>query len=158
MLKRNLRNKFTSVLALIFFFLVSTVQAEGLSPQDYMEIEQLYAKYNWAIDAGDAEGYADTFVDDGVFNNFTGREALVGFINRFSQGDNGGTRRHWNTNLKIEGDGKTASGAVYLMLMDVSTKPASIVTMATYSDKLIKTENGWRFSQRITQADPAPEK
>lgn len=147
---------YSLIIATLALFSITAVQAEGLSPQDYMEIEQLYAKYNWAIDTGDAEGWADTFTADGAFNNFTGREALVGFVNRFANGANGLSRRHWNTNLKIEGDGKTATGAVYLMLMDVSTKPASIVTMATYSDKLVKTENGWRFTQRKTQADPAP--
>ena len=30
-----------------------------LSAQDNVEIQQLYARYNIAIDTGDAEGYAD---------------------------------------------------------------------------------------------------
>lgn len=147
-----------SVVSLITLLSFSSVQADGLTPADYMEIEQLYAKYNWAIDTGDAEGYASTFTADGVFNNFTGHDALVGFINTWKENMNGLNRRHWNTNLKIEGDGKTATGAVYLMLMDVGTKPASLVTMATYSDSLVKTADGWRFTKRATQADPAPAK
>ncbi len=46
--------------------------AGGLSAQDYFEIQQLYARYNNAIDSGDAEGWAATFTSDGVFNTFVG--------------------------------------------------------------------------------------
>jgi len=53
--------------------------AGALSAQDNFEIQQLYAKYNIAIDSGDAEGYAATFTPDGVFNQFSGHDALVGF-------------------------------------------------------------------------------
>lgn len=33
-----------------------------LTADDYIEIQQLYARYNNAIDSGDAEGYAATFI------------------------------------------------------------------------------------------------
>ena len=55
--------------------------AEELSAQDYIDIEQLYATYNHAIDSGDADAWAATFTPDGSFNTrFTGKEGLVGFI------------------------------------------------------------------------------
>lgn len=127
-----------------------------LSPQDYQEIEQLYARYNVAIDTGDAEGYAATFTPDGVFNNFTGHDALVGFVKAWRDRLNGANRRHWNTNLLISGDGQTATGSVYLMLLDVSTKPVSIAAVATYTDSLVKTAGGWRFAKRATHSDGPP--
>jgi hypothetical protein len=124
-----------------------------LSSQDYQEIQQLYARYNVAIDTGDAEAYAATFTPEGVFNNFTGHDALVGFVKTWRERLSGANRRHWNTNLLITGDGKNATGSVYLMLLDISTKPVSIAAVATYSDTLVKTANGWRFVKRTTQAD-----
>ena len=41
----------------------------GLTPQDYIEIQQLVRKYAWALDGGDNYGYAyaDLFTPDGVF-------------------------------------------------------------------------------------------
>jgi len=45
---------------------------------------------------------------------------------------------------------------VYLMLVDFSTKPPSIVATATYADSLIKTKDGWRFTKRTTKGDAAP--
>src|SRR5947209_12844717 len=85
-------------------------QSKKLSADDYVEIQQLYAKYNTAIDSGDAEGYAGTFIKDGVFNNFHGHDALVGFINQWRDKMNGGARRHWNTNLVITPTADGASG------------------------------------------------
>jgi hypothetical protein len=134
-----------------------TVRADTmtLSAQDYVEIQQLYAQYNVAIDTGDAEAYAATFTPDGVFNTFSGHDALVGFIKTWRERLNGASRRHWNTNLLISGEGKNATGSVYLMLLDVSTKPVSIAAVATYTDSLVKTSNGWRFTKRITHNDGA---
>ena len=100
--------------------------ANGLIAQDYFEIQQLYAHYNIAIDSGDAEGWAATFTPDGVFNTFAGHDALVGFVKTWREKLNGATRKHWNNNLQITGNSKEASGSVYLMLVDISTKPASI--------------------------------
>lgn len=124
-----------------------------LSADDYAEIEQLYAEYNWAIDSGDAKAYAATFTPDGVFNNFSGRDELEGFIKRWIEQMGGKTRKHWNTNLRITGDGETAQGKVYLMLLDTSEQPPAIGATATYSDELVKTDEGWRFSKRSTQSD-----
>jgi hypothetical protein len=136
---------------------VSGAWAAGtLTAQDNFEIQQLYAKYNIAIDGGDAEGWAATFTPDGVFNQFTGHDALVNFVKMWREKLNGATRKHWNSNLRITGDSKEAAGFVYLMLVDISTKPASILTTATYTDSLVKTKDGWRFTKRTTKGDIAP--
>jgi hypothetical protein len=128
--------------------------AEGLSTQDYIDIEQLYATYNHAIDSGDGEAWAATFTADGTFNKFTGHDQLVGFIQAWKEKMNGGNRRHWNTNLRIVPSSDGASASVFLMLVDVSTK--SIVATGMYNDTLVKTASGWRFKTRQTKMDAAP--
>src|SRR5271163_1157525 len=105
--------------------------ADTLSAQDYFEIQQLYARYNNAIDSGDAEGWAATFTADGVFNTFVGHDALVGFVKTWREKLGGATRKHWNNNLQLTGNSKEASGSVYLMLVDFSTKPPGILTTAS---------------------------
>jgi actinorhodin biosynthesis protein ActVIA len=128
--------------------------AEELSAQDYIDIEQLYATYNHAIDSGDGEAWAATFTPDGTFNKFTGHDQLVGFIQRWKEEMNGGNRRHWNTNLRIVPSKDGATASVFLMLVDVSTK--SIVATGMYNDTLVKTATGWRFKTRATKMDAAP--
>ena len=130
---------------------------KALTPQDYMEIEQLYAKYNWTLDSGDSEGYASTFIPDGVFNTNVGHDAIVKFATGFHAGM-GSHVRHWNTNLLLNATPDGATGQVYLILVDYGTKPPTIATAATYSDELVKTGQGWRFKKRATKGDAAPAK
>jgi len=131
-------------------------QARKLTADDYIEIQQLYAQYNMAIDSGNAEAYAGTFVPDGVFNTFNGHDALVGFIHRWTESMKGGNMRHWNTNLAITGSPEGANGAVYLLLVDVSARPPVITAAAKYEDQLVKTPQGWRFKKRATKGEGPP--
>ena len=126
-----------------------------LTSDDLVEIQQLYAKYNWALDSGDSQGYAATFIPDGVFNNNVGHDAIVKFADTFHAGI-GSHVKHWNTNLMITPSATGASGQVYLVLVDYATKPPTIFTSATYADELVKTSQGWRFKKRTTKGDSAP--
>jgi hypothetical protein len=137
----------------LMFAATSGAATGGLSAQDYFEIQQLYATYNIAIDNGDAEGWASKFTPDGTFNTFVGHDALVGFVKMWREKLNGAARKHWNNNLQVTGNGKEATAFVYLMLVDVTTKPISIIYTGTYSDTLVKTAEGWRFKKRTTKGD-----
>ena len=128
----------------------------SMTADDYIEIQQLYARYNNAIDSGDAEAYAATFVPDGVFNTNNGHDALVGFINNWRDNLKGTNRRHWNTNLAIMPTAEGASGSVYLLLVDVSVRPPIITAAAKYDDQLVKTPQGWRFKKRVTKGEGPP--
>lgn len=145
------------VVALAFTPWSAQAQSGGqLTSQDLVEIQQLYAKYNWALDSGDSKAYAATFTPDGVFNvKNVGTEALMKFADGFHAGL-GSHVKHWNTNLLVTPTPTGAAGQVYLVLVDFGTKPASIVTSATYTDELVKTAQGWRFKKRETKGDVAP--
>ncbi len=148
-------------LALVIFGVAAWVHAQGRSSkapsaQDYVEIQQLYARYNHAIDSGDAEAWAGTFTPDGTFNKSSGHDALVAFVHNWVEKMNGGSRRHWNTNLLITPTPEGATGAVYLFLLDISAKPPAIAGAARYDDVLVKTAQGWRFKSRATKGESAP--
>jgi hypothetical protein len=130
--------------------------SSAFGAQDFVEIQQLYARYNEAIDSGNAEAWVATFTPDGVFNTFNGREGLMTFAEQYKGKMNGTRNRHWNTNLIITPTAEGASGSVYLMLVDVSAKPPVIASTLKYDDLLVKTAQGWRFKKRATRADTAP--
>jgi len=153
MFRRFLLTILTLTFAIGCVSLLPAQHKSSMTADDYIEIQQLYARYNHAIDTGDAEGYAATFVPDGVFNTFTGHDALVGFIHRWRDSMNGGDRRHWNTNLLITPTAEGANGSVYLLLVDVSVRPPAIAAAAMYDDQLVKTPQGWRFKKRATKAE-----
>ena len=123
-----------------------------LTTQDYVEIQQLYARYVHAIDSGDAEGYAALFTPDGSFNNNVGRDALVAFIrNRTASG-----MRHINTSLVITPTPEGARGAVYNLFINVDTNPTTVTGASQYQDTLVRTPLGWRFKTRVNTREPIP--
>src|SRR5262245_17419264 len=140
---------------------MSVVDAEEktakLTTQDYADIQQLYARYNLAIDTGDAEGWAATFTPDGVFNNTNkGHDALVQFIKDWREKRDGANRRHLNSNMVLTPTPDGANGSIYLLLLNVAVRPATIATTGIYEDVLVRTPQGWRFKSRIVHADPPP--
>lgn len=128
-----------------------------LTVEDQLEIQQLYARYNHAIDSGNGEGWANCFTTDGVFTSggggtFEGREALAAFAVGFAARMKA---RHWTNNLVLEATDDGASGACYLMLYVLGPKeaPAKVVTTGIYDDALVRTPEGWRFSRRAVRGD-----
>jgi hypothetical protein len=127
-----------------------------LTAADYVEIEQLVARYSYAVDthAGNGYAYADLFTADGAFGSTTGREALAELA-RTTQKDRGGPAytRHYLTNVIIYPTPEGARGSQYLMAIDVSEggKPSSVVHGGRYDDVYVKTPAGWRFKSRQLQ-------
>ena len=129
----------------------------ALSVEDQLDIQQLYARYNHAIDFGDAAGWAACFTPDGVFESGPGApkigsEALTGFATAFAARMQG-KARHWNTNIVLEDTASGARGKCYLMLLSMAEKPATAAVTAVYHDELVKTADGWKFSSRKVQGD-----
>ncbi len=124
--------------------------AATLTPQDYLEIQQLYSRYYQTIDAKEGEAWANTFTADGVFNNAKGHEALAASL-RGTLKDN--PLRHWHSNLTITPTPEGADGSAYVLQINVKTTPPSITTFSRYDDKLVKTPQGWRFKIRQRSSD-----
>lgn len=134
----------------------SIAQEATLTADDYVEIEQLYARYNQAIDSGDAEAWAGTFTEDGTFGNSVGHDALVEFAQGFHENQEGHAR-HWNANLVITPTDEGADGRCYLMLYNTGVRPPSVIVPAIYEDKLVETADGWRFASRQVVPDAQAE-
>jgi 3-phenylpropionate/cinnamic acid dioxygenase small subunit len=130
-----------------------------LTPQDYNEIQQLYANYSQALDKGQGERFAALFTADGEFTsgrppgrgNET-RTPLKGTERLTRMGSVGGGR-HFTANLVITQTPEGANGSCYLLLFNVRNIPATITETAIYQDTLVKTTQGWRFNKRVVWRD-----
>ena len=124
----------------------------ALTTEDRLAILDLAARYNFAIDRGDAEAWASTFTPEGVFDSgrgpVTGRADLEGFAREFSQGRMRGTE-HWNANHVIDGDGDGdhATHRCYLNL--IRGESGESVARAKYRDDLTKVDGAWKFARRV---------
>jgi uncharacterized protein (TIGR02246 family) len=127
----------------------------GLSTDDVLEIQQLVARYNFAVDGGDAAAFADTFTADGVFtvaaNEMRGHDALRAFVESRA---GVGPRRHVVTSMIVDGDGDAATLRAYLQVVARSDDGTfAVSTQGTYDDRLVRTGAGWRFAARTFSSD-----
>jgi ketosteroid isomerase-like protein len=128
-----------------------------LATSDIIAIQQIYAAYNLAADQGDGKAFAGFFTADGVFDMGTmraeGPEALTEFAAGIPTMIPGS--RHIATNVLVEGEGDLATGQAYLMLLSTKSSPCAIAVTGQYEDRLVRTDDGWRFAERRFIADAA---
>ncbi len=133
-----------------------TLATSALATEDMLAIQQLYARYNHAIDSGDATGWAACFTAGGTFasgasGSFTGTEQLTTFAQGFASRLKA---RHWTNNLIIEADGEGATGTCYLMLLRLQEgSPASVLTTGIYRDSIVRDGGAWKFASRSVTPD-----
>ena len=132
-----------------------TLATRTLSTDDAVAIQDLYARYNHAIDFGDGDGWAACFTGSGIFSSstgtFTGTADLAAFATGFASRLKA---RHWTNNLVIEADGEGARGKCYLMLLKLNEgAPASVLATAVYNDSLVKEAGSWKFATRTVTGD-----
>jgi hypothetical protein len=161
MLKRSV----LAVLALgAAFAAVTALHAQNSAPAtspaaltalDYLEIQQLVARYAYALDSGADAGrmYASLFAPDGAFlrssgKRISGRDPLAELATKHHRGAM--VVYHFITNHTIEPSAEGAIGKQYLAQLKIGENdtPSELAGAGHYEDAYVKTEDGWRFSQR----------
>jgi ketosteroid isomerase-like protein len=129
--------------------------AARLTPEDYVEIRQLVARYAYAVDTGadDGNAYAGLFAPDGAFADRTGREtkgkdALAALARRNTRGPQAAF--HFIVNHVIESSPEGATGKEYLLQLRMGDgeRPNGVFGGGHYDDVYVKTPEGWRFKSR----------
>ena len=139
---------------------------------DQLAIQQLMARYEWALDGGDARAYAALFADDGVLV-FAGREqkgraaiqaAIENLARSFSASGPAGAPppkiQHILSNLVVEQHGDTADArSFWTEIWNPTGKAMGVRAAGHYEDRLVKKGGRWWFSRRQIFDDfptPAP--
>ncbi len=123
-----------------------------LTAEDYIEIQQLVARYPYALDQNPDDGlsYANVFTPEAVFRQprTEGRQNLATMASRAPHGAK--YTRHFLANHVIEAAPDGAVGKQYLVAVDIgeSGQPSSIFLGGHYEDVYAKTPEGWRFKTR----------
>jgi hypothetical protein len=158
--------KTRGVLAAIFVAAFASMAApsnaaEGAyvgAPEDFMQISQLFSKYNFDIDNGDGVAWASNFTEDGVFQDPSwcalGREALIGVVGRNPRLGKDLEHRHVHSLgpiIYIDKDHATAHSTVMLVTETGSGKAGGISITGTYDDKMTRVNGQWKFAYRFVQ-------
>jgi hypothetical protein len=128
-------------------------------------IEDLQARYLFALDFRDPEAYAATFSEDGVLDygagKIQGRQAIREMVaglrataERQRAEDKSGLRpaagRHNISNIVVEIEGNRAKGTAYWFHMGNANpeRSAQLNSFGHYEDELVKVNGEWLFSVR----------
>ena len=155
----------------------SSTKPMVLTAQDYIEIQQLAARYAYAIDKCTNSGYdyAELYTSDGVFSiadengvpgtpKFEGRDRLA----EAAGGGKGGcidpktvpdrySMSHIVANHVITPTTEGATGKSYLLVVgfgdptarETARQPVRAYAWGGYDDVYVKTAEGWRFKSRV---------
>ena len=123
-----------------------------LTPQDYIDIQQLVSSYPYGLDGNtdNGEAYASLFAPGAVFGRprTEGHDNLAALANTQPHGAQ--YTRHFITNHVIEPSPGGAIGKEYAVIIDIGEggKPSGIALGGRYDDEYVKTPNGWKFKSR----------
>jgi hypothetical protein len=139
-----------------------------LTALDYIQIQQLVAKYARAIDTCSNNGYdyADLYTADGIFLPDVNGKQITGIQGRekLAEVSGGGSKgcknvpwieqgvRHIYVNHIITPTPEGAKGTVDMMMIGLGGDPNKIESDGYYEDLYVKTAQGWRFKQRTHHA------
>lgn len=129
---------------------------------DRAAIENLQARYLFALDWQDPDAYAATFTDDGVLVSAIaeakGRAALRAEIVKMRENDRAAqtpglfafSRRHVITNLVLDIHGDHATGRAYWIgyINDNPDRTPALESYGHYEDDLVKINGEWQFARR----------
>jgi len=131
-----------------------TSKPATLTAADYLEIQQLVARYSYAVDmhGGDGSAYAALFTPDGTFGTQAKGTAQLAELAAKTNKERSGPAfaRHFVTNVMIKPSPEGATGRSYLVALDISEvrKPTTILHGGHYDDVYVKTAQGWRIKSR----------
>jgi len=138
--------------------------------EDRAQIEDLQARYMFALDFGDVDTYVSTFTEDGILDivgmKWQGREEIRKIIAGMSedategeekpapkeaQGPYPSTGRHNITNIVLKIDGDKAVGRAYWFHYGNNNpeRSAQLNSYGHYEDELVKVDGQWLFSKRV---------
>lgn len=120
--------------------------------QDRMDLTELAARAARTFDENDAAGYADCFIDDGVYESpriglrAEGRIQLM----EMCRGRDG-QDLHFCTNFEFDLRGDEATVRSSLLL---SSRNGPLVnTTGRYVSECVRTADGWRYRHKVSYLD-----
>ena len=162
---RKLTGIVLCVMALLLVFVVfyrSAGAQAGSYAEDRALIEDLQARYMFALDFGDIDKYLATFTPDGVLDIGDGeirgydaiRKSIGGMPKAKPSSDAPklrlATARHNITNIAIKVEGNKAFGRAYWFHYSNNNPQRTAVLdgYGHYEDEMVKVKGQWLFSKR----------
>jgi 3-phenylpropionate/cinnamic acid dioxygenase small subunit len=130
------------------------------------DIQQLMVKYAESLDYGDENAWADTYTAEGGFDVRRQGEAMFAHsgtaaLAAFATGHTSAPavyHKHFLSipNITLDLDAGTATAKTYFTMLHESPNGPIVLVFGRYLDELVRTDGGWRFSNRVVDMEAMP--
>lgn len=134
-----------------------------LPAAERLAIEDLYARYNWALDTGDVEGFADAFVPDcrvvtrlygGRAYTYEGRQGAIDLAETLRLWSRFPGCQHYDGQLRLTPDTLAGRPACrvrsFTFMSDCRSEPPYPIRFAGHTeDTLVQVDGEWLFQERL---------
>ena len=126
----------------------------SLTVSDRIEIQELTARYAFAMDNNDTREWLTTWNPEGIWDGprgtYSGHSQLKKLLGDLGERVQG--KRHVITNHVIAGDSTRAIQTCYMLVIEAKAG-GKLTSTAVYQDELKKTAGKWLFTQRQMKID-----
>lgn len=142
-----------------------------MSIEEKLAIHEMIARYSYTYDSKDAEGFAQVFVEDGVFEIFVpgktspsvrlqSREEIRQWVaRRLKERIGRFTSRHHQSGIvfdELTSDSARTRTMVLVTHQDITEAAPRPTDSGVYHDQWRKTHEGWRLAHRAAHVDRDP--
>jgi hypothetical protein len=137
----------------------------SLTVGDRLALNELLARYAWALDTGDVDAFvacftADAAVIEEVFeesDRWEGKESIRRLGEHYKSVPDFPGRQHHVSQVLIEGDGRHCAIRSYVFVTECRGEPPYITRFAGYyEDRAVKQRGEWLFQERIIRLWDGP--
>lgn len=132
----------------------------ALTDLDFFQLHDLNARFNRALDSGDAAAFANLFTQDGTLldengTTATGHDQLAALA-AAAPGSGPTHIGHYYLNLAVDAVPGGAAEKVYEYISVPQAGQPNALRTGQYWDELVKTLDGWRFQKRTFHKPGTP--
>jgi uncharacterized protein (TIGR02246 family) len=127
---------------------------------DKIEIHELLARYAWAFDTADVEGFVGCFAPDGTMcedvfedvDRWVGRDQIRSMATHFFSMPGFAGRQHHASQILIEGTGDRRRVRSFCFVIEPRDGEPCIMPFAGYyEDVVVRIDGGWLLQERVVR-------
>lgn len=143
----------------------SPTRARSLTVRDRIAIQDLLARYAWALDTGDVDGFIACFTPDAVVieevfeepDRWEGHANLRRLAEHYRSVPDFPGRQHHVSQVLMEGDARRGTVRSFTFVTECRGEPPYLLRFAGYyEDRVVKRAGEWLFAERIIRLWDGP--
>jgi len=137
----------------------------ALTVTDRLQIQDLYARYSWALDTGNVDDFVACFTTDAAIieevfedpDRWDGASGIRALAEHYKSAPNFPGRQHHSSQLLVEGPVEDCRARSFVFVTECQGEPPFLLRFTGYyEDILVKQENEWLYKERTIRLWDGP--